>query len=73
MIDRGCGMSPAFVRDRLFKPFVSGKEGGFGLGAFEARQLAEAMGGAVSVESRAGEGTRFRVTLRAAGELEQAA
>lgn len=73
VIDRGCGMSPAFVRDRLFKPFVSGKEGGFGLGAFEARQLAEAMGGAVSVESRAGEGTRFRVTLRAAGELEQAA
>ncbi|WEK42704.1 MAG: PEP-CTERM system histidine kinase PrsK [Candidatus Sphingomonas colombiensis] len=73
VIDAGCGMSPAFMRDQLFKPFVSSKEGGFGLGAFEARQLAEAMGGTVSVDSRPGEGTRFRVTLRAADELEQAA
>ncbi|MFL0413409.1 XrtA/PEP-CTERM system histidine kinase PrsK [uncultured Sphingomonas sp.] len=61
--DRGCGMSPAFVRDQLFKPFVSAKPGGFGLGAFEARQLAEAMGGTVTVTSREGEGTSFRVTL----------
>ena len=66
VVDHGCGMSPAFVRDRLFKPFVSSKVGGFGLGAFEARQLAEAMGGRVEVFSREGEGTRFRVTLPAA-------
>ncbi len=64
--DSGAGMSPAFVRDRLFKPFDSSKAGGFGIGAFEARQLAEAMGGAVTVDSREGEGTRFRVTLPAA-------
>ena len=63
VIDRGSGMSPAFVRDQLFKPFVSSKPNGFGLGAFEARQLAEAMGGSVCVASREGEGTRFRVTL----------
>lgn len=61
--DEGCGMSPAFVRDQLFRPFVSGKPGGFGLGAFEARQLAEAMGGTVTVTSREGEGTSFRITL----------
>ena len=61
--DEGCGMSPAFVRDQLFRPFVSAKPGGFGLGAFEARQLAEAMGGSVTVASRAGEGTTFRITL----------
>jgi putative PEP-CTERM system histidine kinase len=66
VIDRGCGMTPAFVRDQLFKPFVSTKAGGFGIGAFEARQLAAAMGGTVEVTSREGEGTRFRVTLRAA-------
>ena len=65
VIDHGAGMSPAFVRDRLFKPFVSSKAGGFGLGAFEARQLAEAMGGSVDVASREGEGTRFRVNLPA--------
>ncbi|MFA5966343.1 MAG: XrtA/PEP-CTERM system histidine kinase PrsK [Sphingomonas sp.] len=63
VIDQGCGMSPAFLRDQLFKPFVSTKANGFGIGAFEARQLAEAMGGGVSVVSREGEGTRFRVTL----------
>lgn len=61
--DRGCGMSPAFVRDQLFRPFVSAKPGGFGLGAFEARQLAEAMGGTVTVTSREGEGTCFTVAL----------
>ena len=44
-IDRGCGMIAAFVRDELFKPFASTKPGGFGIGAFEARQLAAAMGG----------------------------
>mgnify|MGYP000173379877 FL=1 len=73
VIDTGRGMSPAFMRDRLFKPFVSGKPGGFGLGAFEARQLAETMGGSVTVESREREGTRFRVTLRSAAAMEQAA
>ncbi|MFC3579617.1 XrtA/PEP-CTERM system histidine kinase PrsK [Sphingomonas hylomeconis] len=75
VIDTGSGMSPAFVRDRLFKPFVSSKPGGFGIGAFEARQLAEAMGGAVSVTSREGEGSTFRVDLAPARphQLEQAA
>jgi putative PEP-CTERM system histidine kinase len=75
IIDSGCGMSPAFVRDQLFKPFVSSKPGGFGIGAFEARQLAEAMGGTVTVTSREGEGTRFVVTLAPAPimPVEQAA
>ncbi|SEN37184.1 multi-sensor signal transduction histidine kinase [Sphingomonas gellani] len=61
--DHGCGMSPAFVRDELFRPFVSTKAGGFGLGAHEARQLVEAMNGRLSVTSREGEGTRFRIVL----------
>ena len=66
VIDQGCGMTPAFLRDQLFKPFVSSKPGGFGIGAFEAKQLAEAMGGGVTVDSRAGEGTVFCVTLTTA-------
>lgn len=68
VIDSGIGMSAAFVRDQLFKPFVSSKTGGFGLGAFEARQLTLAMGGTVSVESREGHGTRFRIALPAAAD-----
>ena len=63
VVDRGSGMSPGFVRDRLFKPFDSTKAGGFGIGAFEARQLASAMRGRLDVHSREGEGTRFRLTL----------
>ena len=63
VIDTGCGMSPEFVRTGLFKPFVSSKQGGFGIGAFEARELVKAMGGRIAVESREGIGTRFSVAL----------
>ncbi|AZI37421.1 putative two-component histidine kinase [Caenibius tardaugens NBRC 16725] len=63
IVDSGTGMSPDFVRSRLFKPFVSSKPGGFGIGAFEARELIAAMGGRLEVESREGLGTRFFVRL----------
>jgi putative PEP-CTERM system histidine kinase len=63
VLDHGSGMSVEFVRTRLFKPFASTKEGGFGVGAFEARSLVAAMGGRLEVESREGEGTRFAIVL----------
>ncbi len=63
VIDSGSGMAPEFVRNGLFKPFVSSKSGGFGIGAFEARELVRGMGGRLDVESREGIGTRFGVTL----------
>ncbi|MFL0356779.1 XrtA/PEP-CTERM system histidine kinase PrsK [Erythrobacter sp. GH1-10] len=63
VVDEGHGMSPEFVRTGLFKPFVSSKQGGFGIGAFEAREMVKAMGGRVMVESREGMGTRFAVIL----------
>jgi putative PEP-CTERM system histidine kinase len=66
LMDRGAGMSAAFIRDRLFQPFVSTKEQGFGIGAFEARALILAMGGRLDVESGEGEGTRFTLYLPAA-------
>lgn len=72
--DLGCGMSPDFVRNRLFKPFVSTKPGGFGIGAFEARELVRAMQGRLDVESREGLGSRFVIRLplaEAAGLLER--
>ena len=61
--DSGTGMSPSFVRNSLFKPFVSSKDGGFGIGAFEAREMVRAMGGRLDVESREGLGTRFSIKL----------
>lgn len=63
IVDGGCGMSPEFVRTGLYKPFVSSKKGGFGIGAFEAREMIKAMGGRLQVESREGVGTRFSVRL----------
>ncbi|MCK9542613.1 MAG: PEP-CTERM system histidine kinase PrsK [Novosphingobium sp.] len=63
VVDSGCGMSPDFIRNRLFKPFVSSKPGGFGIGAFEARELVRAMRGRLDVESREGLGSRFTVRL----------
>ena len=63
IIDRGEGMSADFIRTRLFQPFASTKESGFGVGAFEARTLIAAMGGRIEVDSREGEGTRFTLYL----------
>lgn len=63
VIDQGSGMTRAFIRDELFKPFVSTKEGGFGLGAFEALQLAQAMGGSIDVASEPGRGSSFTLWL----------
>ena len=63
VVDVGAGMTPEFVRTGLFKPFVSSKQGGFGIGAFEAREMVKAMGGRLTVESREGLGTRFSVSL----------
>jgi putative PEP-CTERM system histidine kinase len=63
VVDSGRGMSPDFVRNRLFKPFVSSKPGGFGIGAYEARELVRAMKGRLDVESHEGLGTRFTIRL----------
>lgn len=65
--DSGIGMSTEFVRTRLFKPFHSSKPGGFGIGAYEAREMIRAMGGTLAVETREGLGTRFVVRLPRAG------
>jgi signal transduction histidine kinase len=63
VIDGGSGMSADFIRTRLFQPFSSTKDGGFGIGAFEARTLVAGMGGRLEVESREGEGSRFTIIL----------
>jgi putative PEP-CTERM system histidine kinase len=63
VIDRGAGMTAEFVRTRLFQPFASTKEQGFGVGAFEAKSLIAAMGGRLEVETRLGDGTRFTLFL----------
>lgn len=63
VVDNGRGMTTQFVRSGLFKPFVSTKSGGFGIGAYEAREMIRAMGGRLDVESREELGTRFTISL----------
>lgn len=71
IIDRGRGMSAEYIRRELFKPFSSSKAAGFGLGAFEARTLAQAMGGRIEVESKPGAGSRFTLRLPLAPQIDR--
>ena len=58
--DTGEGMTPEFIRNGLFKPFNSTKgESGMGIGAYEAKEYVESLGGRISVKSEPGQGTVF--------------
>ena len=64
--DRGPGISGSDL-ERIFEPTVRlGGAAGSGLGLWIVRELTQAMGGDVTVESHLGVGTRFVVTLRIA-------
>jgi two-component system sensor histidine kinase/response regulator len=66
--DTGIGIPPAALA-RLFSSFAQAAPdtprlyGGSGLGLMIAQRLAQAMGGSISVSSRVGEGSIFRVEL----------
>jgi putative PEP-CTERM system histidine kinase len=63
IIDQGPGMTPEFIRDRLFQPFASTKRDGLGIGTYQARELLRAAGGDLLVTSRPGGGTTMHVLL----------
>ena len=63
VIDTGKGMSPE-VRDSLFSyQAISRKVGGTGLGTKIVKDVVDAHGGTITVESKEGEGTAFHITL----------
>lgn len=51
------------MRSRLFRPFVSTKAHGMGIGTFESREYVRELGGSLGVRSREGEGTVFTIRL----------
>ena len=61
--DNGCGMSPDFLRDSLFRPFQTTKRKGLGIGMFQSKMIVEAHQGDIGVESEPGKGTRFGIIL----------
>jgi putative PEP-CTERM system histidine kinase len=63
VVDRGIGMDEAFIRNELFLPFRSTKSGGYGIGAFQTRELIRTAGGDLEVISRPGAGTTMRIIL----------
>jgi heavy metal sensor kinase len=69
--DEGCGIAPE-DRPHLSRPFFRSEQArrlgvaGVGLGLAIAARLAEALGGAITVDSAAGRGSCFHVSLPAA-------
>lgn len=71
--DRGTGIPPQ-VRERLFERYsASNKSGGLGLGLAISRGLAEAMGGALWVDSPASGGTELHLLVPLAPEPDRQA
>ena len=66
--DRGAGMNETFIRDELFLPFRSTKSGGYGIGAFQTRELIRMAGGDIEVISKPGAGTTMRIALPVVSE-----
>jgi signal transduction histidine kinase len=64
--DTGEGMSQRFIEERLFHPFATTKKRGVGLGLYTCREVVVANGGSITVNSREGAGTTFRVVLPSA-------
>ncbi|MBV8120818.1 MAG: PEP-CTERM system histidine kinase PrsK [Alphaproteobacteria bacterium] len=72
VVDRGVGMDEAFIRNELFLPFRSTKSGGYGIGAFQTRELIRTAGGNLEVISQPGVGTTMRIVLPLAESREVA-
>jgi len=59
---------PEELRDRIFHPFFTTKDGGSGVGLAKAQKVVIGHGGAIELASRPGQGATFRVRLPASWE-----
>ncbi len=62
IIDNGCGI-PEEVKEVLFRPFVTTKPDGTGLGLVITKKLLAKMGGTIEIESRQGVGTAVKIVI----------
>jgi signal transduction histidine kinase len=63
VIDRGPGMSEEFINTELFRPLRSTKNGGLGIGAYQAREIVHGIGGDLEIKSKIGLGTTVTLSL----------
>jgi two-component system, LuxR family, sensor kinase FixL len=70
--DNGCGFADANP-EHLFKPFVTTKRSGLGLGLSISRSIVDAHGGRIWAESGRDGGAAFHVDLAAASAAERVA
>jgi putative PEP-CTERM system histidine kinase len=71
--DDGVGMSEDFVRERLFRPFDSTKDGGaLGIGAFQLREIVRASQGTLGIRTIEGAGSVFSIRIPLASHSEEA-
>jgi signal transduction histidine kinase len=68
--DKGPGMTQRFIADQLFRPLQTTKGKGFGIGAYQAREVMRDIGGNIDVRSKLGEGTTVTLLLPAVSEKE---
>lgn len=61
--DTGVGISDAMMKN-LFKPFITTKDSGTGLGLNFCKRAVEAHGGEITVKSRVGKGSVFTIHLK---------
>ncbi len=66
--DTGTGIEEKNL-ERIFEPFFTTKARGTGLGLAISRKIVEDHGGRITVDSRPGEGTSFRITFPASSKL----
>jgi putative PEP-CTERM system histidine kinase len=66
--DQGAGMDIDFIHSQLFRPFRSTKAEGYGIGAYQTRELLRQAGGDLDVISAPGAGTTMRIILPLAKE-----
>ena len=67
--DTGCGIPPAKL-ESLFRPSQSSRPGGLGIGLYQCKQIVNAHGGTIQIQSDEGKGTQVTIELPVAPIVE---
>jgi putative PEP-CTERM system histidine kinase len=71
IIDSGTGMTQDFIKNELFQPFNSTKNGeGMGIGAYQIREIIHSFNGELLIESTPQVGSKFSIYLPIANAVE---